>query len=233
MGKKPGIFTIVILCLFLVPVFPADNGITPGTGSPAGKEALEAIKHHIQEKNPYGIMNDLSLIESIIRNDTVLLTEKEMLSMLMFVCFYDELTAPEEICLSIKKKSIELIGLLGKKSREDIVVSIAKDVLIQVLSERMGVEISSFCIHALGIIGKDYDGKAIAAINEAIEMQKTNIQNHIFALAVINAIEQIAVANNGIKDWKVYVSLIYIIQGNDDELIRDRALSLMEKLKSY
>lgn len=233
MNVKTSIFTILFVFTSFFPVFCLDDEIHPVSELSICEKTVKTIKTQILANNPYGVTNELQQIEKMLRNNTVSLSEKEILSILMFLCYCDNPEPLGEEAFLIKKKSIELIGLLGKQSLKANVVSIAKDVLIDVLSASETVTISSLCIHSLGIIGKDWDGKAIEAINKAMEKQNNKSPNNLFALAVANAIEQIAIANNGIENWKVYVSLIYIVQGNYDEMVRNKAHSVIEKLRSY
>ena len=226
------ILIFLFLCASFSPVFCIDNENTYITGS-SGSDMLNSIQKQFLTNNCYEICAELHQIESMLRNKAPTLSDNELLKILMYICYCDKSNLKEKDALSIKKKTVELIGLIGKQGRQDAAASIAKNVLIDVLSKEDEVTISSLCIHSLGMIGIDQDGHVVTAINDAMDRQHNKFHDDVFGLAVVNAIEQIAIVNNGIDDWRVFVSLIQIIQGNYDMRIKGKAIKILEKLKIY
>ena len=100
----------------------------------------------------------------------------------------------------VRKKSAELIGLLGSETGDDAVEQNAEIMLINILTNDDEVMVKSEAAFALGIIARNEHGAALSAISKEIRYQTTTAPDNNFAFAVILSIEKLAEAHGGLDD---------------------------------
>lgn len=133
----------------------------------------------------------------------------------------------------VRKKASELLGLLGKATNKKEVAIQAKEALIEILMSDIEPMVKSEAVFSLGTIGINQNGDVVKAIDYTLTSQSVVNPDNNFAYAIILALEKIADANQGIKDWEAYSTLVKISQGNFNRMVRDKALAAIEHLKKY
>lgn len=133
----------------------------------------------------------------------------------------------------VRKKATELIGLLGSQTGDDQLALNAEIMLINILTNDVEVMVKSEAAFALGIIGLNEHGAALAAISKEIKYQTASAPDNNFAFAVILAIEKLAEANEGLDDYEGYAALITVMQGSYNQMVREKALEVLNNMKQY
>lgn len=125
----------------------------------------------------------------------------------------------------VRRKACTLLGEYGGEGSAAALINVLKtDDESMVLSE---------AAYALGIIGKDADGKSAKALADLIEVQSIANPDSNLAYAVILAFQKLAAANNGLKDPSGYDALIKITQGNYIKGVKKMALDTLLDMKKY
>jgi len=234
--NKFGIITEVMVLLFssqfisvsdenFISIIPLDQLTSDNT-------YICEIKENVLSLDYYSRLIALNSIEKTIKSGSFSPIKNELVCILYHVCTQDNLTAGETTSIHIIKKSVELLGRMGEKTRYSMFAYQLEDVLISLLYKD-DINIISSIIYSLGVIGHNEKGKTIKALDLIVDKWVPRARNDEFALAVITCIEKIAEINNGIEEWEANIILIKIMQSNYDKLIREKALAVMGKLRSY
>jgi hypothetical protein len=133
----------------------------------------------------------------------------------------------------VRKKATELIGLLGSETGDDDLELNAEIMLIHILTNDIEVMVKSEAAFALGVIGLNQNGGALSAISKQIRYQTATAPDNNFAFAVILAIEKIAEAQDGLDDYEGYAALIAVMQGSYNQMVREKALEVLNNMKQY
>jgi hypothetical protein len=134
----------------------------------------------------------------------------------------------------VRKKASELLGLLGKAVTNKDLTRQAKDILIDILVTDVEPMVKSEAVFSLGIIGLNENGEVVKAIDYSLNNAQTLVQpDNNYAYAIILAIDKLAEANKGIKDWEAFSALVKIMQGSYNRMIKDKALEVLERIKKY
>lgn len=125
----------------------------------------------------------------------------------------------------VRKRACALLGKIGT----DRVIP----TLIGILTEDDEPMVKAEAAYALGLIGKDEQGKAVDAMAWVIEREGTINPDNNFAYAIVLSLEKIAEMNNGLTNASGYRALIRIAQGNYLQTVRDKALEVIRSMKKY
>jgi hypothetical protein len=125
----------------------------------------------------------------------------------------------------VRKKAVELLGKVKGET--------AKDILLDVLSEDNEPMVKAEAAYALGLIGLNENEEVTRALAYELMNQTAVAPDDNFAYAVMLSYEKIAAANNGIREPSVYLSLIQVSQGNYVKAVREKALDVMDVLRTY
>jgi hypothetical protein len=109
----------------------------------------------------------------------------------------------------------------------------AVSILIGVLLNDIDPIVKSNAAYALGVIGLNEEGYAVNAIAQAIEVQDAVAPNDNFAYVAALSLGKIAKANNGIYEPKAYRALVRIAQGNYSNVVKEKALEILDELRKY
>lgn len=113
----------------------------------------------------------------------------------------------------------------------------AKRKAIKVLIGVMNVDddpiVKSAAAYAIGVIGLNENEESAKAIARALDLQDKVLPNDHFAYSSLLALEKIAKANNGIFNAETSRVLVKIVQGNYNRTVKDRALAVLQLLKTY
>lgn len=125
----------------------------------------------------------------------------------------------------VRKKAVELLG----KIKGDT----AKDILLDVLGDDNEPMVKAEAAYALGMIGLNDNEEVSRALAYELMNQTAVAPDDNFAYAVMLSYEKLAEANGGIREPSVYLSLIQVSQGNYVKAVRDKALEVMDTLRTY
>lgn len=125
----------------------------------------------------------------------------------------------------VRKKAVELLG----KIKGDT----AKDILLDVLGDDNEPMVKAEAAYALGLIGLNDNEEVTRALAYELMNQTSVSPDDNFAYAVMLSYEKLAEANGGIREPSVYLSLIQVSQGNYVKAVRDKALEVMDTLRTY
>jgi hypothetical protein len=175
----------------------------------------------------------LYYMEKSLQDETYVSVANELLCILYHLCTRDSSVLDRDTYLHTQRKSVELIGRLGEKTRNQECAHTSKDILIEVLEGGDDISIAASTIFALGLVGLDDEGDVMRAILLAVDKWGSSKENSLFALAVITSIEKIAEANEGINELEGYTALTRIMRGNYDEMIKEKASEVMKHISMY
>ncbi|MBN1696564.1 MAG: HEAT repeat domain-containing protein [Spirochaetales bacterium] len=204
--------------------------ITPIENIETDDQFIHLIIEKVLSSDRYALGKALYYMEKSLKEDTYISHEKEFLCILYHVCRQPVYTDDKETCLHNRKKTLELIGRLGNKTRGTGYGRISKDILIEVLESGNDVSIASAAIFALGMVGMDDEGEVMRSILSAVDKWDSSEENNILALAVITSIENIARENGKISEPESTAVLSGMIRGNYDEMIKEKAAAVMKQI---
>jgi hypothetical protein len=125
----------------------------------------------------------------------------------------------------VRKEACELLGRVGGET--------AKESLLTVLRQENEPMVMSEAVYALGKIGLNDDGQVANLLAEQLSNQTVVAPDDNFAFATLLAFEKLAEANNGIRSPAVYSVLVEVAQGNYIDEVQEKALQVMDKLRTY
>ena len=131
----------------------------------------------------------------------------------------------------VRRKSAELMGLLGRDATDPDIIEQAQESLVDVLLRDNEVMVKAEAAYALGIVGKDETGDILQVLSDVIHRQSTLAPDDNFAYAVTLAIDKIANDSASKLDYHAYTALVTIMQGNYTRMVKDKALEVMQNLK--
>ncbi len=125
----------------------------------------------------------------------------------------------------VRRQASNLLGRIGGDA--------AINALLTVLSHDQEFMVKSEAAYALGQIGVDKDGTVVTTLVYALDRMDSARPDNNFAMAVILAIEKLAVTNSGLRDPVAYRTLVAIASGNYIRTVKQKALQTIETLKAY
>jgi hypothetical protein len=125
----------------------------------------------------------------------------------------------------VRREACNLLGRIGGEA--------ATDALLTVLVQDNEYMVKSEAAYGLGQIGIDKGGEVLDTLVYTLDRMDPTKPDSNFAMAVILAIEKLAAKNNGIRDAAAYRTLVRIASGNYVRTVRQKALQVLETLKSY
>lgn len=122
----------------------------------------------------------------------------------------------------VRARACELLGELGTpEARATLIKAVYAD------NEPMVI---GAAFRALGKIGKDPDGSAVAAISYVLNRYNVLLPDNSLADDALIALEQISDASGGLKDSRVRESVMMVAEGNYIIPVKNRAKALFMKL---
>ncbi|MBN2442576.1 MAG: hypothetical protein JXJ04_14575 [Spirochaetales bacterium] len=228
------VFFLILFFVFISLSHSENNcNIIPLDQLKTDKSVILEIQEKLLSQDYYSQSIAIYLIEKIITNQSFYAIEDELICLLHHLCTIENAHEQNSPQFCLKKRGFELTGRLGAKTRNTNFSFTLEGILIEQLDNEKDITLASSAIFALGMIGSNYDDKAISAIARAVDMWTTRTRNQDFNLAVLTTIEKIAKLNNGIRSSEVYPTLIKIMQSSKDKLIIEKTFSVIETINSY
>lgn len=131
--------------------------------------------------------------------------------------------------MDVRKEACRVLALVKSPEAKKKAVK----VLIGVINVDDDPIVKSAAAYSLGIIGLNENEEVGRAIALALDLQDKVQPNDHFAYSATLALEKIAKANNGINDASVSRVLVRIIQGNYHRSVKDKALQVLQTIRSY
>jgi hypothetical protein len=232
------VFIILFLISLLVIIlqsysYEVKTKITPLEYLKTDNQFIRDIIEQVLSSDRYAEGMALYQMEKSLQDETYVTIANELLCILYHLCIRPDNVIDKASYLHTQKRSVELIGRLGEKTRDMEYAHTSKDILIEVLDAGNDISIAASTIFALGMVGLDDEGDVMRAILFAVEKWGSSTENNLFALAVITSIEKIAEVNDGITELEGYTALKKIMRGNYDGMIKERAMEVMKHISMY
>ena len=231
------IIAILMVVLINFSIFPQDDSQTNQEREITVEELyLRNIEFQILKEKAFAGGRDMKLqalddLEDMIEGDRVMDDNSQIAFVLEYLAFEG---TTRKVRMSnrlvndfpeVRRKASELLGQIGGER--------AKDVLLTVLLQDEEPMVKSQAAYSLGLIGINNNeevGRIMAHVLNG--MTNTNPDNN-FAFATLYAFEKIAEKNNGIRDALVFQSIIGVAQGNYIDIVKSKALQLLDSMKQY
>jgi hypothetical protein len=125
----------------------------------------------------------------------------------------------------VRRQASKLLGRIGGEA--------ATNALLTVLSHDEEYMVKSEAAYGLGQIGLDRDGSVVSTLVYSLNRMDAARPDNNFAMAVLLAIEKLAVSNSGLRNPIAYRMLVGIASGNYIRTVKQKALQTIETLKAY
>jgi hypothetical protein len=125
----------------------------------------------------------------------------------------------------VRAKAAEYLGKVGGVA--------AKDTLIKMVLTDTEPMVLTEAIKALAAIGMNDNEEVATAISWIVTRFDILNPDNTMALAALNAYEQLAASNNGIKDPSTIRTIIRIAEGNYIRPVQAKARQVLSKLRQY
>jgi HEAT repeat protein len=125
----------------------------------------------------------------------------------------------------VRRRAVNMLGRVGTDA--------ARDALIRVLLIDEEPVVKAEAAYALGVMGKNPDNQVIQALAFTYAHEDPTRPDNNFGYALCLAVEKLAQSTpGGIKDPAAYQMLVKIAQGNYLRTVRNKALQVLDELKS-
>jgi len=125
----------------------------------------------------------------------------------------------------VRRQAARALGTMGTEQ--------ARQSLLEILQFENEPMVLQEAIKALGDIGQDENGEAVAHISWVMNRFNNLNPDNIMAVATIDAFERIARNNNGLNSPDAVRTLVLISEGHYVTPVKERARQLLAELRTY
>ena len=124
----------------------------------------------------------------------------------------------------VRRRAVDLLGKVRTPA--------SKDALIFVLLNDDEVMVRAQAAYALGELGMNDNNEVVAALTFAVESADHNRVDNNWGYAMVLAFEKLGKKTGGLKDSGAFRALVTISRGNYLETVKQKALAVLEGMKS-